>query len=134
MDQRTNNVDHEHEHHEHEHHEHSHAHDAHAHDHHHDDEVQSVSLEFEGNMDLDKVNYFLEALMQVRGDDLYRMKGVLSMEGFDRRFVFQGVHTLFDGSPDRKWQEQEKRSSKIVFIGKGLVREDFEDALQSCLV
>jgi hypothetical protein len=29
------------------------------------------------------------------------MKGVLSIAGDTRRFVFQSVHMLFDGRPDR---------------------------------
>lgn len=84
-------------------------------------------------MDLDKTNYTLGGLVQAWGEDLYRMKGVLSVEGYDQRFVFQGVHMLFDGAPDREWRKDEKRISRMVFIGKGLVRKDFEDAFRSCL-
>lgn len=110
-----------------------HEHGSHHHDHHHDDEVQSISLEIEGNMDLDTTNYVLGALVQTHGETLYRMKGVLSIEGYDERFVFQGVHMLFDGTPDRKWRVDEKRVSKMVFIGKDLVKEEFEEAFRSCL-
>lgn len=42
----------------------------------------------------------------------------------------QGVHMLFEGMPDRPWKEGEKRTSKMVFIGKdldaALLREGFE--------
>lgn len=116
-------------------HDHGHDHDhdhGHAH-HHHEDEVQSISLEVDGAMDLDKINYMLGALVNTRGEDLYRMKGVLAIDGYDRRFVFQGVHMLFDGIPDRRWREGEKRASKIVFIGKGLVAEEFAEAFEACL-
>lgn len=36
-----------------------------------------------------QVNYWLQTLIDVKSNDLYRMKGVLAIEGFDRRFVFQ---------------------------------------------
>lgn len=45
--------------------------------------------------------------------------------------VLQGVHMLFEGSPERMWRENEERVSKMVFIGKDLdfvaLKEGFED-------
>lgn len=38
-------------------------------------------------MDLDKINYTMGALLQVRGEDLYRMKGILAIQGSDQRCV-----------------------------------------------
>ena len=70
----------------HDHHDHHHHH---HHDHHHDDKVKSVSLVVDGEMDLEKVNFWLGALVEMRSEDLYRMKGVLAIKDFDRRFVCQ---------------------------------------------
>lgn len=72
-------------------HEHSHGKKAHGHSHghKHDDAVTSVSITMDGVMDLEKVNYWLGALIELRSEDLYRFKGVLSIADFDRRFVFQ---------------------------------------------
>lgn len=116
--------------HDHEHEEHDHHH---HHDHKHDDAVSSISLTVDGDLDLDKVNYWLGGLIEVKSNDLYRMKGVLAIDTFDRRFVFQGVHMLFEGMPDRLWKEGEKRESKMVFIGKeldeNLIREGFEECV-----
>ncbi len=36
-----------------------------------------------------QVNHWLGSLIQVRGEDLYRMKGVLAIAGFSDTFVFQ---------------------------------------------
>ena len=125
---------HEHDHdHKHEHHDHGHSH-AHAHDHVHDDSVTSVSLTIDGDLDLDQVNYWLGGLMEVKSNDLYRMKGVLAIDGFDRRFVFQGVHMLFEGMPDREWREGEERRSRIVFIGKDLDPEIIREGFEHCVV
>jgi len=35
-------------------------------------------------------------------------KGILTIAGEDQRFVFQGVHMLFDGRADRPWKESVK--------------------------
>ncbi|KXZ50419.1 hypothetical protein GPECTOR_16g593 [Gonium pectorale] len=100
----------------------------------HDDRVSSVSFQFDGEMDLDKVNYSLGFLLETRAEDLYRIKGILAIAGSEFRFVYQGVHQVFEGVADRKWLPGEKRCCKMVFIGKYLVREDFEEAFKSCLV
>ena len=78
-------------------HSHSHSHgDSHSH-HVHDDTVTSVSLTMDGEVDLDLVNDWLGMLLNDRWQDLFRMKGVLAIEGCDDRYVFQGVHRLFEG-------------------------------------
>ncbi|GIL48387.1 hypothetical protein Vafri_4646 [Volvox africanus] len=129
----------------HESHKHGHAH-AHAHEHEHehaatesnqpkhDDRVSSISFQFDGEMDIDKVNYSLGFLLESRAEDIYRMKGILAIAGSEYRFVYQGVHQVFEGIPDRKWLPEEKRCCKMVFIGKYLERDDFEEAFRSCLV
>ena len=61
------------------------------------------------------------------------MKGVLNLNGSSRRFVFQGVHMLFDGQPDRPWGADEKRASQLVFIGRRLDRAELEQGFRSCL-
>lgn len=119
-------------------HDHSHEQHSHGHSHHHhakhDDAVTSVAIELDGDMDLEKVNYWLGGMIEVKSNDLYRMKGVLSIEGLEKRFVFQGVHMLFEGMPDRPWRDGEKRTSRMVFIGKDLDREVIEEGFKQCLV
>ncbi|CAM0942786.1 unnamed protein product [Alopecurus aequalis] len=118
------NHDHDHDHH---HHEHDHKHDHHAHDHTHDPGVSSVSIVCEGEMDLEKADMWLGNLLLERSDDIYRMKGLLSVSGMPQRFVFQG-------SPDRMWEPNEPRINKIVFIGRNLKREELETGFKDCLL
>ena len=92
-----------------------------------------MSLILPGNLDLEKVNLWLETLLMLRQEDIYRMKGVLSIEGWDRRFVFQGIHHLFSGGPERAWARGEERVSRLVFIGKHLVEQEFRESFESCL-
>ncbi|XP_039060048.1 COBW domain-containing protein 1-like isoform X2 [Hibiscus syriacus] len=127
-----------HHHHDHDHH-HHHEHD-HKHDHHHDNDhthdpgVSSVSIVCEGSLDLEKANIWLGTLLLERSEDIYRMKGLLSVQGMDERFVFQGVHDIFQGSPDRLWGPDEPRVNKIVFIGKNLNAEELEKGFKACLL
>ncbi len=60
------------------------------------------------------------------------MKGVLSVRGWDKRFVFQAVHLLFDGNPDRPWKN-EPRQNKMIFIGRNLDRDALENGFRECL-
>ncbi|XP_042406086.1 P-loop guanosine triphosphatase YjiA-like [Zingiber officinale] len=130
--------DHHHDHHHHHHDEHDHEHnhhsDSHSHDHTHDPGVSSVSIVCEGNLDLEKANMWLGMLLMDRSDDIYRMKGLLSVHGMPERFVFQGVHDIFQGSPDRLWGPEEPRINKIVFIGKNLDAKELEKGFKACLL
>eukprot|EP01018_Ginkgo_biloba_P015940 Gb_13256 [translate_table: standard] len=138
-DSRGDHDGHEHHHeHGHDHHEHEHGHSSnshnHEHDHVHDPGVSSVSIVCDGTLDLTKINTWLGLLLLDRSDDIYRMKGVLSVQGFNERYVFQGVHDLFHGSPDRMWGPDEKRTNKIVFIGKNLDEEALQKGFRKCLL
>jgi G3E family GTPase len=62
------------------------------------------------------------------------MKGILNIEGDDRRFVFQGVHMLFDGKPDRNWRSTETRKNQLVFIGRNLDEAQLKEGFRTCLV
>ena len=102
-------------------------------DHEHDEEVTSVGITLPGSFHLDKLNGWLSQLLREQGQDIFRMKGVLSLRGKDERFVFQGVHMLFDGRPDRPWGH-EQRQNKMVFIGRNLDRAALEEGFRACLV
>ena len=107
---------------------------AHAYkpDHEHDEEVSSVGITVPGNLDPKRLNAWLSRLLRDQGTDIFRMKGVLSIAGDPRRFVFQGVHMLFDGRPDRDWGS-EPRTNKLIFIGRNLNREQLNANFSACL-
>jgi G3E family GTPase len=106
----------------------------HGHDHHHDEGITSVGVVLDGSLNSKKLNEWLGTLLQEKGQDIFRMKGVLSLKGDDQRFVFQGVHMMFDGQPDRKWRPDEPRTNKLVFIGRNLDRTELTEGLRACLV
>ncbi len=99
----------------------------------HEEEVSSVGLTSDRPMDLRKMNAWLSGLLQDKGPDLYRTKGIVSMTGMQNRYVFQGVHMLLDGREDQPWKTNEKRVTQMVFIGKNLDRAALEAGFTSCL-
>jgi G3E family GTPase len=102
-------------------------------DHEHDDTVTSVGIATPGDLDPDRFQAWLRDLLATQGPDIFRMKGILSLRGMPQRFVFQGVHMLFDGRPDRPWDGQPRRNS-LIFIGRNLDREQLTAGFNACLV
>jgi G3E family GTPase len=62
------------------------------------------------------------------------MKGIIAMKDDDQRFVVQGVHMLLEGGSQRPWKSDEKRDSRLVFIGRGLPKERLKQEFESCRV
>ena len=101
--------------------------------HEHDDEVGSIAIERDGDVDPDLLNIWLGELLRERGVDIFRMKGFISLAGESRRFVFQGVHMLVDGQPDREWGDLPRRN-QLVFIGRNLDEESMRRGFEACLI
>lgn len=103
-------------------------------DHEHDDSVSSVCITTPGAVDSARFNKWMFELVQARGADLFRMKGILDLDAASRRFVFQGVHMTLDGRPGRPWAASETRRNELVFIGRDLDRQVLERGLASCMM
>ncbi|ELS01611.1 putative GTPase, G3E family [Xenococcus sp. PCC 7305] len=102
--------------------------------HEHDESVFSFAIVESGAVDLEKLNKWLTKLLQTQGPNIFRMKGILNIAGEDNRFVFQGVHMIFDGQPDRPWKSEETRKNELVFIGRNLDSEQLRQDFQACFV
>ena len=102
--------------------------------HEHDEAVYSVALVASGALDGDKLNMWLSELLRTQGQDIFRMKGILNIAGEDNRFVFQGVHMILDGRPDRPWKPNEIRKNELVFIGRNLNEAQLKQDFHACLV
>jgi len=100
--------------------------------HHHDEEISSIGISDARPLDPKKVNDWISYLLQSRGQDIFRMKGVLNLRGEDRRYVFHGVHMMFDGALERPWAGAARQNS-LVFIGRKLDRLELEAGFHSCL-
>ena len=91
-----------------------------------------MAINTPGDLDLEKFNGWLGDLLANQGQDIFRMKGVLAFSDAKERYVFQGVHMLFDGRMDRPWREGE-RSNSLIFIGRNLDREALKAGFSACL-
>jgi G3E family GTPase len=100
--------------------------------HHHEDDISSIGISDPRPLDPTKLNQWLDYLLKTRGQDIFRMKGVLNVKGEDRRQVFHGVHMMFDAQAERPWG-QTPRVNQLVFIGRGLDRAELEAGFESAV-
>ena len=102
-------------------------------EHEHDDDVTSFVFREKRPLNLERVEDFLGAMLQVYGPKLMRYKGVLNVKGVDRRVVLQGVHMLMASDLGAAWKPGESRDSKLVFIGRDMPRELLLEGLAQCV-
>lgn len=112
---------------------HEHGHCDHDHHHHHHDDVNSFVFRAERPFDAARLENFLGSVVQVHGAKMLRYKGVLNMNGTDRKVIFQGVHQVMGSDLGPAWQPEERRESRMVFIGIDLPRDILEQALERSL-
>ena len=105
-----------------------------GHHHHHDDDVKSFVFRSDRAFSAAKLEDFLGAVVNIYGPRMLRYKGVLNMEGTERKVIFQGVHQLMGSDLGPAWIDGEKKSSKMVFIGIDLPKDIFLQGLDQCLV
>jgi len=118
-----------------------HSHGGHSHAHNQERKrhdisgVSSLGLSFEGLVNMEKFQTFMQDLLGKQAKNLYRTKGVLAIKGAGRsKFVFQGVHEHIDFAPALgEWPAGEKIVNKFVFIGRNLNHEELEAGLKDCV-
>lgn len=101
--------------------------------HSHNEDIMSLSFEVDQPIDEAKFNAWIGELLQSKGADLLRTKGILAYKGEDRRFAFQAVHMIADGDFIGPWPEGAERKSKIVFIGRDLNRPRLRRGFEGCV-
>ena len=94
--------------------------------------MTSVGIESDRACDPRKLNDWLSKLLREQGNDIFRMKGVIFLEGNPNRVIFQGVHMLFDAADGGLWGARPRKNS-LVFIGRNLDREFLTNGFHSCL-
>ncbi len=102
--------------------------------HHHDDDVKSFVFRSDKAFSPAKLEDFLGAIVNIYGPRMLRYKGVLNMEGTERKVIFQGVHQLMGSDLGPAWASGEEKTSKMVFIGIDLPKDIFLQGLEQCLV
>ena len=85
-------------------------------------------------VDPDKFQKWMGALLQLRGPDIFRSKGILAIDGAPRALRLPGrAHD--DGLPTgaRRGRTARSASSKLVFIGRNLDGENLKRGFEDCL-
>lgn len=107
----------------------------------HDVAVTTHSVELAGSLEIARLERWLGGLLwdpSAGGTEVYRVKGVVSVQGRAERFVVQGVADLFEVAPagmaGSAWREGEPRHCKMVFIGRHLSKDALERGILSCMV
>ncbi|MBL8534468.1 MAG: GTP-binding protein [Betaproteobacteria bacterium] len=93
--------------------------------------VESWVHRTDAPFDRERLELFLETLLEWYGADLLRYKGILSLEDDPRRWIFQGVHRQRSLVPGEPWTDG-PRSSVLVFIGTALPRAVLDKGLEKC--
>jgi G3E family GTPase len=112
---------------------HNHAHSYGGLKHYHDEDMQSVALRSDQPLNPDKFFPWIQDLVAVEGPQILRCKGILSFKDDPERFVFQGVHMILDGDHQRAWGADEKRVSRIIFIGRNLPEDRIRAGFEACV-
>ncbi len=102
-------------------------------EHEHDDAVGSFVLREERPIDINRFMLWLTPLLQERGADIYRTKGIFYAQGFRERLVFQSVRMLTAMQPERPWKPDEKKQTEYVVIGRNLDRDEFAEGFAGCV-
>ncbi len=111
---------------------HLHEHAGHGLKHYHDENMQSVALTIDGDVDPEKFLPWLNTYVQQEGASILRSKGILAFKDDPKRFVFQGIHMILDGEVQRDWRPGETRMSRIVFIGRNLKEDEIRHGFEAC--
>ena len=75
-----------------------------------DDAIESRVFETDRDLDLDAVSDFVDGLIERHSADLLRYKGILAIEGDERRLIFQGVHKIAGFDYGRPWEDEPRKS------------------------
>lgn len=96
-------------------------------------ETSSLSLVFDQPFDFLLFNNWMNYQLNGRCGELYRCKGVLYVEHFDQKVIFQGVYDQYMVQMGSLWDEGEEKKSTLVFIGRNLQQEFIVSGLTQCL-
>jgi G3E family GTPase len=110
----------------------THHHDHHHHHHHHND-IVSHSFIFDTAFDMLKLRHWMQVLLMLQGEGIYRVKGVLDVQYQDKKVILQSVRKAYSFSLGENWAEAKPRQSRIVFIGKNLKKEILEKNLRQLM-
>lgn len=103
------------------------SHHDQEHDHDHDDQITAVPITLDMAFDPAELVQRLQTL--VAQQEIYRIKGFVSVPHKPMRLVLHGVGQRFDYFFDRPWQADEPRQTRLVIIGRDLNAAQIQAAI-----
>ena len=101
-----------------------HSHHDHEEEHDHDENINSIELVLDRAFEPKTLTKQLKELLTEQ--EIYRVKGFVSVPNKPMRLVLQGVGNRFETFYDRLWKAEEPRQTRLVFIGQNLDRSLIE--------
>jgi len=95
--------------------------------------VSSLGFEREGEVVEELFEQFMSNVIRKWGANIYRAKGIINISGNPNKLVFHGVHELFDTNNQTPWGKDDKKTNKLVFIGKNLQKDILQKGFGYCL-
>jgi len=96
--------------------------------------VVSVSFQSDAELDGVRLNQALAAINERYGEALWRIKGVLAIQGMRSRVIVQGVQGLIQANPSTVWRMFEPKVSRLVLIGRELDAAWVQAQLQATVI
>ena len=94
--------------------------------------ITSQTYQYFEAFDILKFRQFVQVLMHFQNMRIYRMKGILNIEGQTNKIIFQSVQQQFVFTKSSEWQPNENRQTTLVVIGNGLSKMAFDKKLRQC--
>ncbi|TPX64003.1 hypothetical protein SpCBS45565_g06216 [Spizellomyces sp. 'palustris'] len=109
-----------------------------------DEDVRTVAFTVPGQVDLHKLDAWLQSVLWERtvpgrrkdaagGMEILRFKALINATGNDRKCVVQAVRELYDKQEGAFWEQDEERINKVVLIGKNLDESFPQSFREQCL-
>jgi G3E family GTPase len=92
--------------------------------------LNSFTLRADRPLNRQSFNRFIETMIVARPDQVYRAKGFISIEGFDKHVLFQSVREIFNLTLS---EQDTDGKTNLVVIGKNLDEAAFRSAFELTL-
>lgn len=94
--------------------------------------ITAQTYQYTQPFDFLKFRHFIQVLLHFQSMRIYRMKGILNIEGHQHKIIFQSVQQQVVFTKGSKWQSSEIRKTTLVVIGNGLSKMAFDKKLKQC--
>lgn len=108
--------------------------ELHGHDHQHEHaDIVSVSIVEDRPLHWEPFMAFLQGLVDGYGDDLFRVKAIVQIEGVELPVIIQGVQSVFCPPTHSEAWPGGKRQTRLVVIGRHLRKDEILAAFEKSL-